>query len=131
MFDNGNDAWLRYKGKDGEWAVSYHGTAKENIEGIMIEEYKIDKSKRFEYGIGIYSSPFFSVAEVFAKEFSFNGKNYKIVFQNRINQRNMQIVKDGNYFLSPDERDLLMEYVSNYLEIKFLYFSDEIGIIFN
>ena len=39
MFDNGNDAWLRYKGKDGEWAVSYHGTAKENIEGIMIEEY--------------------------------------------------------------------------------------------
>ena len=41
-FDNGNDAWIGKNGKNGEWAVSYHGTVKENIERIIqwIESWK-------------------------------------------------------------------------------------------
>ena len=105
-FDNGNDAWIGKNGKNGEWAVSYHGTVKENIESIIEEQYRLDKSKRFLYGKGIYSTPFIDIAEAYAKVFVYDGESYKVVFQNRINQNAMQVVNDGKYFISANDRDL-------------------------
>lgn len=94
-----------------EWPVSYHGTARNNCKSIAEDGYLLCKSKRFAFGHGIYSTPDIDVAYLYATEFTHEGSNYKIVFQNRVNPNGLNRVSKeetgvGEYWISPNESDL-------------------------
>ena len=101
----GDNTWLgkggtRTESTAGEWPVSYHGTTKEGAEGIASEGYDVNRGRRQKYGKGIYSSPELSYVECYyATEFSNNGKEYKIVFQNRVNPANLHKANEDKYWI--------------------------------
>ena len=114
-----NDDWLGPDGirtgqASGEWPVSYHGTNKISAEKIVEEGYKIGPGAM--YGPGIYTSPSLEMVErIYAKEFSYVGKSYKVALQNRVNpDRNghLKIVSasqtgvGADYWVSPNEHDV-------------------------
>jgi len=114
-----NDEWLgpdgiRTSQASGEWPVSYHGTNISSAEKIVEEGYK--PGPRAKFGIGIYTSPSLEMVErLYAQEFSYDGKTYKIAFQNRVNpDRNghLKIISasqtevGADYWLSPKRDDV-------------------------
>ena len=113
------DTWLGKKGyrldsSPGEWPVSYHGTAIGNTGNIAQEGYDLSKGKRFLYGRGVYSTPSIEVAAKYASGFQHKGKNYRVVFQNRVNPSNLKIVSAddtgmGEYWIQP-EQDAIRQY---------------------
>ena len=110
-----DDAWLgpngiRTEEAPGEWPVSYHGTNMKSAKMILKEGYKA--GPRHLFGRGIYTSPSLEMVErLYAKEFTYEGKTYKIALQNRVNpnQKNghLQIIPasqtsvGADYWLSP------------------------------
>lgn len=108
-----SDAWLGQKGyrvdsSPGEWPVSYHGTAIGNTGNIAQEGYDLSKGKRFLYGRGVYSTPSIKVAAKYASRFQHKGKNYRVVFQNRVSPNNLKIVRaddtgGGEYWIQPEQ----------------------------
>ena len=83
------DEWLgtvgiRTESAPGEWPVSYHGTAKGNANSIAEGSYDLSKGERFAFGMGGYSSPHIDVAACYAQDYQYDGKSYKMVFQNRV-----------------------------------------------
>ena len=103
-----DDLWLgpggiRTETSSTEWPVSYHGTNMEGAKGISKEGFLLEKSKRFLYGKGIYSSPDLSVAKNYSQRFGHEGRHYRIILQNRVNpeKEHLVIVKDGQYWLCP------------------------------
>ena len=107
-----DNVWLGEKGirtasTASEWPVSYHGTSKKGAEGIASEGYDVNCGRRFMYGRGIYSSPDLSYVErYFATEFRNNGKEYKIVFQNRVNPANLCRAYEDKYWIVSDDSDI-------------------------
>ncbi|CAI2166350.1 14747_t:CDS:2 [Funneliformis geosporum] len=95
-----------------EWPVSYHGTAKHNCRSIAEDGYDLNKCKRFAFGHGIYSTPDIDVASIYATEFMHDGDIYKVVFQNRVNPNNLEIIPKertggaGEFWISPSESDI-------------------------
>lgn len=87
--DYGEDNWLgpggiRTESASGEWPVSYHETNFESAKKIAELGYKA--GPRAAFGKGVYSSPSLDMVEkYYAQSFSFEGKTYLIVFQNRVN----------------------------------------------
>ena len=57
----------RTESVEGEWPVSYHGTEKGFAEEIAKQGYRLDTSKRFMFGKGIYSTTDPDIAEKYAK----------------------------------------------------------------
>lgn len=97
---------MRTESSSGEWPVSYHGTTQENADGIARQGYLLSKGKRFKYGKGIYSTPSIEVAELYASGFKFQGKQYHVVFQNRVSPTNMETAQEANvgeYWVQPNE----------------------------
>jgi hypothetical protein len=103
-----NDVWMGSSGADGEWAVSYHGTDKNSSVNIATEKYQLAKCSNFLYGKGIYSAPRIetTVQGGYAKEFQYEGHNYLVVMQNRVNPRFLNIVNSGHYYVSPIQEDI-------------------------
>ena len=114
-----NDVWLgpdgdRTEEVSGEWPVSYHGTDIKSAEKIVEEGFK--PGPRAKFGVGIYTSPSIEMVErLYAQEFLYNGKRYKIAFQNRVNpDRNghLKIISasetgvGADYWLSPNGNDV-------------------------
>ena len=96
---------------DGEWIVSYHGTAKDNANPIAKSGFLLDKGKHFYYGVGIYSTPDINIAADYAEDFKYGGVNYQIVFQNRVNPNTLvKAAKPetgiGDYYITPNDRDI-------------------------
>ncbi|GET03129.1 hypothetical protein GLOIN_2v1836722 [Rhizophagus clarus] len=94
-----------------EWPVSYHGTAKLNCRTIAEDGYLLCKSRRFLFGRGIYSTPDINVAYRYATKFTYEGSDYRVVLQNRVNPNYLkkipnEITEAGEYWISPDESDL-------------------------
>ena len=108
----GDNTWLgedgiRTESTPGEWTVSYHGTTREGAEGIATQGYDVNRGTRFAFGRGIYSAPDLSIVERdYAKQFSKNGRRYKIVFQNRVNPVNLRKVNYDQYWLVADDSDI-------------------------
>lgn len=99
--------WLGSSGNSDEWPVSYHGTRKDFVDSIADKGYLLKKGKRFAYGKGIYSTPDIDIAEEYATEFkSTAGVLYKVVFQNRVNPKGLVKIKDCDYWIVPDEKDI-------------------------
>ncbi|PKY45180.1 ubiquitin-domain-containing protein [Rhizophagus irregularis] len=92
-----------------EWPVSYHGTAKLNCRSIAEDGYLLSKGKRFAFGYGIYSTPDINIAYQYATKFTYEGENYRIVLQNRVNPNNLikiPIKNLGEIWISPNEDDV-------------------------
>ena len=114
-----SDEWLgpdgiRTSQASGEWPVSYHGTDMSCAEKIVKEGYK--PGPRAKFGIGIYTSPSLEMVErEYAQEFPYDGKRYKIAFQNRVNpdpNGHLEIISasetgvGAEYWLSPKGDDV-------------------------
>ena len=94
--------------------MSYHGTNISSAEKIVKEGYK--PGPRDLFGKGIYTSPSLEIVErLYAQEFPYKGKWYKIAFQNRVNpDRNghLKIISasqtevGADYWLSPKRDDV-------------------------
>ena len=92
-----DDTWLLGKGKrpdpfssaEEEWPVSYHGTSYNKGLSIAEEGYRLSQCKRFNHGIGIYSTPDIDVAFKYAERWKMDGKTYKVVIQNRVNPKTL------------------------------------------
>jgi hypothetical protein len=114
-----DDIWLGEHGNrtdstPGEWPVSFHGTDRENLEGIARQGYLLSRSRRERYGRGIYSSPSIAIAELYAKRFRRGGKQYKVIIQNRVKSDELKVIPanessthhpevPGDYWLQPRE----------------------------
>jgi ubiquitin len=115
-----DDTWLLGKGKrpdpfssaEEEWPVSYHGTSYNKGLSIAEEGYRLSQCKRFNHGIGIYSTPDIDVAFKYAETRQHSdGKTYKVVIQNRVNPKTLVKIdkaetKVGDYWISPNEDDI-------------------------
>jgi len=88
--------------------VSYHGTKRDNANGIADQGYLMSKNRRQKFGRGIYSTPFIEVAARYAEPFRHNNKEYRLVFQNRVSTTGRNVIDSqttgaGEYWLQPNE----------------------------
>ena len=108
----GDTTWLggggiRTESTAGEWPVSYHGTTKRGAEGIAASDGRYKIGGGDVYGRGIYSSPDLShVEDYYAIPFTNNGKQYKIVFQNRVNPAKLRKANEDQYWIVTDHSDI-------------------------
>ena len=133
-YDNGNDSWMKMDGKEGEWAVAYHGVArnknnteifkaindivKNNLkEGVnqqcqTYENANLDTKKQFpKCGKGVYVTPKIQTAEVYAGLLNINGKFYFTVLQFRVNPKYLRIAKGRtDYWICKGSRDGVRPY---------------------
>jgi hypothetical protein len=89
--------------------VSYHGTGEHDARRIAEDGFDLTKGKRFLFGKGIYTTPDIAIAQLYATKFTYKKKTYKIVIQNRVNPKNLEIiVKEGagEYWISPSGCDV-------------------------
>uniref|UniRef100_A0A914PGF6 Ubiquitin-like domain-containing protein n=1 Tax=Panagrolaimus davidi TaxID=227884 RepID=A0A914PGF6_9BILA len=105
--------WLGCTGKDGEeWPVAYHGTEEDRCREITKRGFDLAKCRRFVFGRGIYCTPDPETAELYAKKYTYQGKQYRLIFQTRVNPKEMVVVKEagvggvGEYWLLPDGDNL-------------------------
>ena len=114
----GDNTWLggvkgglREESASGEWPVSYHGTRKDAAEMIAARGFDLGQGKRFKYGKGIYSTPDPKEAERYAVKFSWEGRLFKLMLQNRVNMEDTKVVPNGcrsgsEYFVTADEENI-------------------------
>ena len=110
----GDNKWLgaggiRTESSEGEWPVSYHGTAKGGNGNIAQEGYLGSRGKKFPFQRGIYTTPSAEVAAKFAPTFEYSGHTYQVIFQNRVNPANLQILRGAGgaeYWVSPRQEDV-------------------------
>ncbi len=105
--------WLDSYGNsnnDSEWAVSYHGTKITSAIPIVKEGLKPGTNNY--YGVGVYCTPDISCAESYSEIFTSQttNKQYKIVFQNRVNPKKIVYCKSlggpSNYWFVEDGKDI-------------------------
>uniref|UniRef100_A0A914PDT9 Ubiquitin-like domain-containing protein n=1 Tax=Panagrolaimus davidi TaxID=227884 RepID=A0A914PDT9_9BILA len=103
-----DNKWLGCTGNDeDEWPVAYHGTEESNTLSITKNGFDLSKCKRFAYGLGIYCTPDPETARAYAKEYTYKGKQFRLIFQTRVNPKNVVVVKaagvggHGEYWLLP------------------------------
>ncbi|XP_047134534.1 uncharacterized protein LOC101237461 [Hydra vulgaris] len=106
-----NLTWLGNSNIPGEWAVSYHGTGKNQAKSIAMDGYDLTKGKRFAFGVGVYSTPDIKVAEKYAIKFSHKNKQYAVILQNRVNPATVIKIPAnrtdvGEYWISPSVEDI-------------------------
>ena len=105
-----NAGGVRKNSSAGEWPVSYHGTKRDNTNGIADQGYLLSKGRRHLFGRGIYSTPSIEVAAapLYAVPFHHNNKEYKLVFQNRVSTTGLKVIDRsstgaGEYWLQPNQ----------------------------
>ncbi len=106
----GSDEWLgpggiRTETSSSEWPVSFHGTNMRSVKSIAKEGFLLEKSHRFKYGKGIYSSPYLHVARNYSQRFEHQGRSYEILLQNRVNPADghLVIAENGDYWICPKQ----------------------------
>ena len=102
----GSKGGVRTGGVQGEWPVSYHGTKRRFAQQIASTKYDLAKGERFKYGRGIYSTPDPKIAELYAQEFKYRGKRFKVILQNRVNMEDTKHVKEEDYYVTKDENNI-------------------------
>jgi len=100
----GGGTWLDMDRK--AWPVSYHGTDQVAASHISTGGYDLNKGKRFAFGRGIYSSPYFLEAEAYATTFSFENGTYKVMFQNRVNPADLHKVNSDKYWVTKNQQNI-------------------------
>ncbi|CAI2170255.1 16457_t:CDS:1 [Funneliformis geosporum] len=94
---------------EGEWIVSFHGTAKNNANSIARDGFLLSKGNRFQYGRGVYSTPDIDTAACYAEKFEYGGVNYQVVFQNRVKPGTFDVVSSESglkIFISRNDKNI-------------------------
>ncbi|CAG8664090.1 15744_t:CDS:2, partial [Acaulospora colombiana] len=81
----------------------YGDNAANDISG---DGYDKSKGKRFKFGKGIYSSPYYTYAERFAKEFQYENQTYKVMLQNRVNPADLQKKNEDQEWITENEDNI-------------------------
>jgi len=123
-YDEGNNTWLCLDGRNGEWAVAYHGTNYTCIPGILSsglragarQVYKDGKDARTgeKIGAGVYCTPEIDAAKSYAPGVPFEGKKLRFVFQCRVRPEAIRRCHDeeikrgacGTYWVINDPKDI-------------------------
>jgi len=122
-FDNGDNSWLGNEGKEGEWAVGYHGIGKGNefkkLMNIILNNLKNgpcqlyksapnirDKNKGLS-GVGVYLTADIKEAEKYAAKIKLGQrtKNFQFIIMCRVKPESIRVpfgyrlnwIVDGNY----------------------------------
>lgn len=106
-----NLLWIGSNNGVGEWPVSYHGTGDCENKTIAQDGYPLTKGQQFSFPRGVYSTPDVSLAERYAKRFTYNNEQYQVIFQNRVNPANINkfqatVAGTGDYWVSPSDADV-------------------------
>lgn len=109
----GSNAWLgaggvRTESSEGEWPVSYHGTARGAGGNIAQVGFSHSRGKTFPFQRGIFTTPSSDVAARFSPTFEYRGERYQVIFQNRVNPANLQMLRarGEEYWVSPRQEDV-------------------------
>ena len=118
-YDEGNNDWLNFKNKEGEWYIAYHGTGGINaFRGILNPRglgLKQGDRQRFKYSNncnilsnktfikckeGVYLTPKIEEAERYSSGLNINGNNYYLIFMCRVNPFKVRIpVNKNDYWI--------------------------------
>ena len=133
-YDNGDNSWMKMEGKEGEWAIAYHGVArnksnsgifsaidniiKNNLRQGVNQQYNLTDNANLDTiinypkcGKGVYLTPKIQTAEVYAGILDINGKKYYTVLQFRVNPKYLRIVKDReDYWICEGSRNGVRPY---------------------
>ena len=107
-----NMTWLRCSNDPGEWPVSYHGTGQYDGKTIAMQGSELTNGKDFPFRYGVYTTPDIKVAEKYAIKFTYNGSDYLVVLQNRVNPETLQRIPAdeqtdiGEYWINPSDKDV-------------------------
>jgi len=114
-YDEGNNNWLDFKNKEGEWYIAYHGTGGNNaFRGILnprglglkqgwrqvyrnSNNCNILNNKTFiKCKEGVYLTPKIEEAQNYSSGLNINGNNYYLIFMCRVNPYKVRIPVDKN-----------------------------------
>ena len=93
-----DDKWLgepgpRQHSSEGEWPVCYYGTRVKMFQTIAQKGYcglrEVNSLQEGNSPRGICCSPFINVAARYAETFSYEGRTYQLVFQNRVSDERL------------------------------------------
>ena len=104
--------WSRAESSEGEWPVSYHGTALNATSSLAEDGHRLTAGRSFRYTRGIYSTPSIDIAANYALTFEVDRRRYQMVFQNRVNPDTLlvlpeqQAARGGQFWVSPQQEDV-------------------------
>uniref|UniRef100_A0AC34FQA9 Ubiquitin-like domain-containing protein n=1 Tax=Panagrolaimus sp. ES5 TaxID=591445 RepID=A0AC34FQA9_9BILA len=105
--------WLGSTGEsEEEWPVAYFGTEENKYPQITRHGFDLANCQKFVHKRGIYCTPDPETARQYAKEFTYEGETYRLIFQARVNPKQMVVVKEaednghGEYWLLPDGENI-------------------------
>ena len=129
LFDNGDNTWLGNEGKNGEWAVAYHGIGKgneiEKLMNIILNNLKTGPVQRHQNSPnardnekstvdkGVYLGKNIKVAKKFANLITFGKKKkfYRLVVMCRVNPGKIrQPIEEPLYWVVDDNYDCVRPY---------------------
>ena len=128
-FDKGNNAWLGNEGKEGEWAIAYHGIGKGNefkkLINIVLNNLKNGPGQLYEdlpnirdnnnslVGRGVYLAPDINEAERYAEKIQLGNRKNKFQFIIMCRVKPDKIREPGRYpfnWIVDDNYDCLRPY---------------------
>lgn len=107
-YDDGDNAWMSLDGREGEWAVAYHGTHHEALAPIVLDGLKAGSRQMFqkEVGKGVYVTPLLRTAQAYAEEVCLDGHRVQFVVQCRVRPSAIKICSRADYWVINDSKDL-------------------------
>ena len=95
-YDKGNNDWLSYDNRPGEWCIAYSGLS--GIKDGMSKKYENDTDIKNggKVGTGIYVSPYPQVMEENTEIINVNGTNYKMGLMLRVEPKRIKQPQSNN-----------------------------------
>lgn len=107
-YDGGDNTWRSLDGREGEWAVAYHGTHRDALGPILFEGLKPGNSQLHEdeVGIGIYCTPSIDIAEQFSWTAIHLGHTVRFVIQCRVAPNAIKKCSTPDFWVIRDPADI-------------------------
>ena len=95
-YDDGNNDWLSYDNRPGEWCISYSGLSI-NKNGVE-KQYQNEKDTKHNgnVGIGVFTSPKPEIMEANTEMININGVNYKMGLMLRVNPIKIRVPQSNS-----------------------------------
>jgi hypothetical protein len=95
-YDDGNNDWLSYDNRPGEWCISYSGLSI-NKNGVE-KQYQNEKDTKHNgnVGIGVFTSPKPEIMEANTEMININEVNYKMGLMLRVNPTKIRVPQSNN-----------------------------------
>ena len=95
-YDNGNNDWLSYDNRAGEWSIAYSGLSGMKNEISKQYENDIDIKHGGKVGLGVYISPKPEVMEENTEIINIKGVNFKMGLMLRVEPSKIRIPSSNN-----------------------------------